>query len=91
LSIDTPIKDLIERDAPFPRRTGMANADLYGRARPLLSWRVLLTDGGLKTKHMRKASKSPLRFASVCFPHASPAVVPEAGKQKKTRGSLLSR
>jgi len=33
---------------------------------------------------MRKATESPLRFASVCFPLASPAVEPEAGKQKKT-------
>jgi hypothetical protein len=33
---------------------------------------------------MRNATKSPLRFASVCFPHASPAVVPKAGKQKTT-------
>ena len=33
---------------------------------------------------MRKATESPLRFASVCFPPASPAVVPEAGKQKTT-------
>ena len=33
---------------------------------------------------MQKATESPLHFASVCFPHASPAFVPEAGKQKKT-------
>ncbi len=33
---------------------------------------------------MQKPTESSLRFASVCFPHASPAFVPEAGKQKKT-------
>ena len=31
---------------------------------------------------MRNATESPLQSASVCFPHASPALVPEAGKQK---------
>jgi hypothetical protein len=31
---------------------------------------------------MQKTTESPLRFASVCFPLASPRVVPEAGKQK---------
>jgi hypothetical protein len=33
---------------------------------------------------MQKATESALHFAPVCFPPASPAVVPEAGKQKKT-------
>ena len=37
----------------------------------------------LGMQYLRKAAESPLRFASVCFPPASPAVVPEAGKQKK--------
>jgi hypothetical protein len=43
LSIETPIKDLIERDAQLPRRTDASKADVCGRARPLLSRRVLLT------------------------------------------------
>ena len=84
MSIETPIKGLIERDAQLLRRTDVSKADVCGRARPRLSRRVLLTDRGLKRLHMRKATESPLRFASVCFPHASPAFVPEAGKQKKT-------
>jgi hypothetical protein len=84
LCIDTPIKDLIERDAQLLRRTDVSKADVCGRARPLLSRRVLLTDRGLKRLHMPKTTKSPLRFASVCFPPASPAVVPKAGKQKTT-------
>jgi hypothetical protein len=33
--------------------------------------------------HVRKATKSPLRFASVCFPPASLAFA-RGGKQKKT-------
>ena len=84
LSIETPIKDLIERDAQLPRRTDVSKADVCGRARPHLSRRVLLTDRGLRRLHMQKATESPLRFASVCFPHASPAFVPEAGKHKET-------
>ncbi len=84
LSVETPIKDLIERDAQLPRRTDVSKADVCGRARPLLSRRVLLTDRGLRRLHLQKATGSPLRFASICFPHASPAFVPEAGKQKKT-------
>ena len=31
---------------------------------------------------MPKAAESPLRFAFCCFPHASPALAPESGKQK---------
>jgi hypothetical protein len=84
LSIGTPIKDLIERDAQLLRSTDASKADICGRAPPLLSRLVLLTDRSLKRLHMRRATKSPLRFASVCFPPASPAVVPEAGKQKTT-------
>jgi hypothetical protein len=86
LSFDTPIKDLIERDAQLLRRTDVSKADLCGRARPLLSRRVLLTAHGLNRLHMPKPTESPLHFASGCFPPASPAVVPEAGKQKKTPG-----
>ena len=33
---------------------------------------------------MPKPTESPLHFASVCFPPASPAFSPEAGKQKTT-------
>jgi hypothetical protein len=84
LRIDTPIKDLIERDAQPLRRSEVSKADVYGRAWPLLSQSVLLTDRGLKSLHMQKATERPLRFALVCFPPASPAVVSEAGKQKKT-------
>ena len=84
MSIDTPIEDLIERDAQFLRRTDVSKADVCGRARPLLSRRVLVSSRSLKRLHVWKATQSPLRFASVCFPPASPAFVPEAGKQKKT-------
>jgi hypothetical protein len=58
----------------------VSKADVDGRARPLLSRHVLQTARGLKTLH----TEGPLRFASVCFPPASPAFVPEAGKQKET-------
>ncbi len=34
--------------------------------------------------HPGRAAESPLRFAFGCFPPASPAFVPEAGKQKTT-------
>src|SRR5215207_5874713 len=68
LSIETPIKALIERDAQPLWSTDASKADVCGRVRPLLPRRVLLTDRGLKRLHMRKATKSPLRFASVCFP-----------------------
>ena len=85
LSSDTPIKDLIERDAQLLRRTDVSKAHVHGRAHPLLSRRVLLTKfRGPERLHMRRATESPLPFASVCFPPASPAVVPEAGKQKTT-------
>ena len=33
---------------------------------------------------MPKPTENPLRFPSICFPPASPAVALEAGKQKTT-------
>jgi hypothetical protein len=92
LSIDTPIKALIERSAQLLQRTAVSKADVCSRAPPLLSRRVLLTDRGLKRPHMRKATESPLRFALFCFPPASRAFVSGAGKQKTTpkdRSQLL--
>jgi hypothetical protein len=84
LRIETQSKDLVERGAQLLRRTDVSEADVFGRARPLLSRRVPLTARGLRSLHMPKPTERPLRFASVCFPHASPAFVPEAGKQNKT-------
>jgi uncharacterized ubiquitin-like protein YukD len=84
LSVETPIKDLIERVAQLTRRTDVSKSDVRGRVRRLVSRRVLLTDRDLRRLDLQNATGSPLRFASVCFPHASPAFVPEAGKQKKT-------
>ena len=93
MRIDTPIKDLIEQAAQLLRRREVSNADPCGRARPLLSRRVLLTKyRGLERRHMRRATESPLRFAPVCFPPASPAFASGAGKQKTTpkdRSDLL--
>ena len=84
LRIDTPIQHLIGQDVQLLRRTEVSKADIHGRGRQLLSLHVQLTDHGLKRLHVRKATKRPLCFASVCFPPASPAVVSEAGKQKTT-------
>jgi hypothetical protein len=41
--------------------------------------------------HMREAAESPLRFAFGGFPPASPAFVPEAGKQKTTPKDLSNQ
>ena len=82
LRTDTPIWDLIERDAQRLGRTDVSKAVVCRGSRP--SWRVLLTAHGLKRLHMPKPTESALRFASVCFPPASPAFASEAGKQKTT-------
>ena len=84
LRTDTPIRDLIERDAQLLGRTDVSKAVVCRGTRPLPSRRVLLTAHGRNRLHMPKPTESPLRFASVCFPPASPASGPEAGKQKKT-------
>jgi hypothetical protein len=92
LRTDTPFRDLIERDAQFLGRTGVSKAAVCGGARPLPSRRFLLTDHGLKRLHMPQPTESPLNFARVGFPPASPAFDPEAGKQKTTprdRSQLL--
>jgi hypothetical protein len=81
--INMPIKDLIEQATQLLRCTEVSKADAGGRARPRLSRHVLLAKF-LKRLHMRRATERPLRFAPVCFPHASSAFVPEAGKQQKT-------
>ena len=39
-------------------------------------------NSGLGKLLMPKAAESPLLFAFCCFPHASPAFAPRAGKQK---------
>ena len=81
LRTDTPIWDLIERDAQSLGRTNVSKAVVCRGARS--SWRVLLAASGRTTRrHMPKPTESPLRFASICFPHASPAFALEAGKQK---------
>ena len=81
LRTDTPIRDLIERDAQRPDRTDVSKAVVCRGARP--SQRVLLAARGRTRRHMPKPTERPLRFASVCFPPASPACNSEAGKQKK--------
>jgi hypothetical protein len=83
LRTDRPTR-VIERDAQLLGRTDVSKAVVCRGGRPLPSRRVLLTARGLKKLHMPKPTESPLHFASVCFPAASPAVVPEAGKQKTT-------
>src|SRR4029453_12388163 len=83
LRTDTPIWDLIERDAQSLGRTDVSKAVVCRGARS--SWRVLLAASGRTTmRHMPKPTESPLRFASICFPHASPAFALKAGKQKTT-------
>jgi hypothetical protein len=92
LRTDTPTRDVIERDAQPLGRTDVSKAVVCRGARSLPSRRVLLTAHGLKRLHMPKPTESPLHFASVCFPPASPAFSPVAGKQKTTpedRSQLL--
>lgn len=91
LRTGTPIKDLIERGAQLLRRTDVSKADVCGRARPLLSRRVLLTDRGLKRLHMPKTTKSPLRFASVCFPLLPRLSRQRRGSRKRPRRTVLTR
>src|SRR5215207_7695944 len=79
-----PTRDLIERDAPLLGRIEVSKAVVCRGAPWLPSRRVLLAAHDLKRRHMPNLTEIPLRFAPVCFPHASPAYVPEAGKQKKT-------
>jgi len=84
LHVDEPTKALTDRAAPFERHTVFAS-NLHGAAWRLRLRQVLQAEiRGLGTLHMRKAAESPLRFAFGCFPPASPAFVPEAGKQKTT-------
>src|SRR5882757_9582545 len=82
--VDEPTKALSERAAPLERRT-VSTSNLHGAAWRLRSRQVLQAEiRGLGTLHMRKATESLLGFAFSCFPPASPAFVPEAGKQKTT-------
>jgi hypothetical protein len=82
LRTDTLATDLIERHAHRPSRTDVSKAVVCPGARPSL--RVPLSAGGRTRRHMPKPTGSPQRFASICFPPASPAVALEAGKQKTT-------
>jgi len=80
--VDEPTKALAERVAPLERRT-LSTANLHHIAWRLRLRQVLKVEiRALRALHMRKAADSPLRFAFGCFPAASPAFVPEAGKQK---------
>jgi hypothetical protein len=82
--VDEPTKALTERVAPLERRA-LSTANLHRAAWRLRLRQVLQAEiRGLCALHMRKAAESPLRFAFGCFPPASPAFVPEAGKQKTT-------
>src|SRR5689334_20064523 len=84
LRTDTLTRDVIEMDAQPLGRTDVSKAVVCRGARPLPSRRVLLAAHDLKMLHMPKPTESPLHFASICFPPASPALSPEAGKQKTT-------
>jgi hypothetical protein len=84
LHVDKPTKILTERAAPLERRM-VSTSNLHGAAWRLRLRQVLQTEmRGLGTLQMGKAAESPLRFAFGCFPLASPAFAPEAGKQKTT-------
>ena len=48
------------------------------------------TSGGLGEPPMPKAAQSPLLYAFCCFPPASPAFAPGAGKQKRPRRAALN-
>jgi hypothetical protein len=88
LHVDKPTKALTERAAPLERRT-VSTSNLHGAAWRLQLRQVLQTEiRGLETLYIGKAAESLLRFASNCFPPASPACVPEAGKQKTTPKDL---
>src|SRR5216683_5811498 len=82
LPVDEPTKALTERAAPLERRT-VSTSNLHGAAWRLRLRQVLQTEiRGPGTMHIRKAAESPLRFASGCFPPASPAFELRMGKQK---------
>src|ERR1043165_8897259 len=83
LRTDTPTRELIEReDAQRPGRLDVSKAVVSRGACPSRS--NLLAPDGRTRWHPPKPTESPLRFASVCFPPASPAIALEAGKQKTT-------
>ena len=66
--------------------TDASKASLLNRARRLaLRHLVLATNGDLGEPAMPKATQSPLLYAFRCFPPASPALAPGAGKQKRPR------
>src|SRR5258708_7175464 len=76
------------RGVELERHTA-STANLHGRARRR---QILRTEiRGLGTLHVGKATESPLGFAFGCFPPASPAFAPEAGKQKKTPRGLSKK
>ena len=70
LRTDTPIWDLIERDAQRLGRTDVSKAVVCRGVRPLR--RVLLAAGGRTKWHMPKPTESALRFTSICFPPCFP-------------------
>jgi hypothetical protein len=83
LRTDTPARDSIEMDAQILGRTDVSKAVVCRGAGVLPSRCVLLTAHGPKRLHI-PPTESPLHFASICFPPASPAVALDAGKQKTT-------
>lgn len=79
LRADTPIWDLIERDAQILGRTDVFKAVVCRGARS--SWRVLLAASGRTTRRrMPKPTESPLRFAPVCFPPCFPGCRARGGE-----------
>jgi hypothetical protein len=86
--VDEPSKALTERATTLGRRT-VSTANLHGAVWRLRLRQVLQAElRGLGTPLMGKAAGSPLRFAFCCFPPASPAYMPEAGKQTTTPKDL---
>jgi hypothetical protein len=88
VSMSMSLKALSER-ATTLRRRAVSTANLHGAVWRLRLRQVLQAElRGLGTPPMGKAAGSPLRFAFCCFPPASPAYMPEAGKQTTTPKDL---
>ena len=89
LRTDTPIRDLNETDAQLLWHSDVSKAVVCRGARTLPSQHVQLTTRGLKILHMRKATESPLRFASVCFPPCFPGFRARGGEAETIPRTVL--
>jgi len=79
-------------------RFGLRGSTEVPKASPLDGVRLLAlrpvmqaTNGGLGEPPMPTAAQSPLLCAFCCFPPASPALAPRAGKQKRPRRAAFIR